>query len=220
MKKIFLVIAFFTLSFSYGQVKKDLGDFYRLKVSDKIAVKLVKSSENYVEFSKDQADDLRFSNKNNQLKIRMKTTSFIEGNEAKVILHYKELDEILSSSGAKITSDETINVSMLNLRANQGSAIDLDLKLKKLKAKTNSGGEITLTGSSDVQTVSANSGGQYKGKDFKTKHSDVTVKAGGAATIFATKTVDAKTRAGGSIDIYGNADVSEHQFVGGEINIH
>ncbi|MDO1499569.1 DUF2807 domain-containing protein [Winogradskyella maritima] len=68
----------------------DLDNFMELKVFDRINVTLVKSTENKAIITGDDADDVKISNDDGLLKIRMEVKDFLDGNETNVELHYKE----------------------------------------------------------------------------------------------------------------------------------
>lgn len=220
MKNIFLVLAFLYSTFSFSQITKDLGDFNRLKVSDRIELKLFPSDKNYVEISGDKAADVKLITKNNQLIIRMDVAQFLKGEDVVVLLYYKNLQEIIADRGASVRTEEVIHNNIFKVEAGKGSGIALRLEVENLEVKVNSGAEVYLNGRAVRQEVISNSGGNYDGEELETQYTKVTVNAGGQADIFATKNVEAKTRAGGSIHIWGGAEVDQKKIAGGNIKIH
>lgn len=221
MKNIVFLCALLIASVGSAQVEKELGSFDKLRVTDRILVTLVKADKNWAEVSGDKKEEVVFVNKNDQLKIRMKTESKLKGDEVEVVLYHKEpLDEIITDGGAQLTSDKPIEQSSLALKANKGSYIELELTVEDLEVKANSGGEIAVKGTANTQKITANTGGEFDGKEFKTKETDVEVKAGGKAFVLADEYVNARTRAGGRIEVYGDAEVDTEKFVGGKIKVH
>lgn len=221
MKNILSLFTFLFIGFSvFAQIERDLGPFNSIKVSDKIDLRLILSDENRIEISGEKSEDVVVNNQNGNLKIRMKTTELLQGNDIIAQLYYKNIDEIVANSGSLVSSDEILTAQSLKLRANQGSEIDLKVEVKKLDITTNSGGQITLAGSTELQEIVSNSGGFYDGENLKSLHTKVTVNAGGKADIYASETAEAKTRAGGEIHIWGGAEVNEKRFAGGTVNIH
>jgi len=222
MKNIFafIVLTFFSVSISFAQIEKSLEDFNTVRVGNKIELKLIKADENKAIISGENAAEVKLIIKNDQLRIRMETTKLLKGEDIVVQLFYKEIDEITASEGALVSAKNTLTQNQLKITANKGADVELDLAIQKLEIRTNSGGEITLTGKAEVQEIVANSGGFYDGEKLETRHTKVTVNAGGKADVNAVKTVDAKTRAGGEIHIWGNAEVKEKKIAGGKVKLH
>ncbi len=211
-------IAILAFQFSFSQTVKDVGTFSSLKVYDKIPVVLVPSSSNKVEIDGKKSSDVEVVNKNGELKVRMTTTNLLQGDDVKVKVFYDRLNDIQASQGAMISGEGVLNGNKVALTANEGSTINIGLKAKTLEVKTNTGGQITLSGHSNNQTAVINTGSKYYAKKLETSTTSVTVNAGGEAEVYATELVDAKTRAGGNITVYGNpADKKTKKFAGGNI---
>lgn len=112
-----------------------------------------------------------------------------------------------------------METNMLSLVSNEGSKIELNVDAEKLNVKTNSAGEVRISGKADNQDVVVNSGGKYYGQDAKSKNTSVTANAGGFAEVNVKDSVKAITRAGGIIDIYGDPDDRKvKNVIGGKIN--
>lgn len=220
MKSLAIFLFSILSTFSFAQNQQDLGEFNFVEVYDKIPVKLVKSDVNSILIEGPKANDVEVITKNNQLKIRMKTDDFLRGEDVRVTLNYKELNEIHANEGSMITAENTISVDQLILNAKEGAEILLTIDVNDLEVKTNTGGRIITNGTADYQKVVSNSGGNYDGQKLETSTTEVTVNAGGEAKVLATKTVDAKTRAGGNIHIFGGAEVAQQTLAGGKIHIH
>lgn len=211
-------IAILAFQFSFSQTVKDVGTFSSLKVYDKIPVVLVPSSSNKVEIDGKKSSDVEVVNKNGELKVRMTTTNLLQGDDVKVKVFYDRLNDIQASQGAMISGEGVLNGNKVALTANEGSTINIGLKAKTLEVKTNTGGQITLSGHSNNQTAVINTGSKYYAKKLETSTTSVTVNAGGEAEVYVTELVDAKTRAGGNITVYGNpADKKTKKFAGGNI---
>ncbi|HLS31082.1 MAG TPA: head GIN domain-containing protein [Flavobacteriaceae bacterium] len=220
MRKMLIILSLLSFSLSFAQIEKSLGDFDKIKVSDKIEVRLVKSEENRIEIAGENAEEVNIITNNNQLKIKMNITEFLKGDDVVIHLYYKSLQEVLATEGAIISSEETFKTNSLKLRANKGAEIDLDVEVVNLEVTTNSGGSVVLNGTAEKQEVVSNTGGFYDGEELISKHTKVTVNAGGAADVYASEKVDAKTRAGGEIHIWGPAEINTTKIVGGNIEVH
>jgi hypothetical protein len=221
MKNIIIAASVFLVSqFSFAQTK-DVAAFTSLKVFDKIPVELVSSTSYKAELSGTKADDVELVNSGNELRVRMKPTKLLQGDDVKVVIYYKDINQIQASQGARISSNDTVKFSKLEVTSNEGSQIDLNINAKVLEGKVNTGGLLKLSGSAESQTVVVNTGGQYEGQNLKTEITKITTNAGGNASVNATVSVDATTRAGGVIDVYGNPKTrNDKKVVGGKINYH
>ena len=220
MKKILLGIFLFVgMIFSFGQVERAVGNFSSLKIYDRINVELIESSKNIIEISGDEDGRIEIINKNGELKIRTKTTQFLNGKNVKVKVYYDKLNEIQASQGAVIVSNEVLKANALNLTSNEGSFITLKLKVNQLAVRGNSGGEMNLSGSAKSQDIVMNSGAVFNGEKIKGEDVTVAVNAGGEAKVYTTETISAKIRAGGNIKIYGNPkNRNISTLIGGKIH--
>jgi len=223
MKTIYSILLFcisISLSAQNGQ-EKVVGEFKEIKVYDRIEVELIKADENKVVVSGKNTEDLVIVHKKDVLKIRMTLEEAFDGDETTVKVYYTTVEIIDSNEGAVVKSNEDIEQFELEIKAQEGGKVDINVKaLKFLAIKAISGGSIEVTGDSKNQTVDINTGGSYKGKDLITEKTTVTIKAAGVAHAHATNEVIAKVRAGGSVYIYGNPDkVDENTILGGKIII-
>ena len=220
MKNILITaVTLFGASFSFAQVERNVGEFNKLKVYDKIPVELVSSLKNLVVINGVNAEDVQVENNNGELKLKMTGVKLMQGGEATVKVYYKSLYDIQASQGSTIYSDDEVKVQSLNLTSNEGSSIKLPVDVNRLEVKINSGAEVILRGKAESQTVISNSGGKYFSKTLEAQNSSLTTNAGGVIEATSTDSVDAKTRAGGVIDVYGNPERrNQKKIAGGKIN--
>ena len=218
MKKVVIGLMLGVFQLSFGQFSRNVGEFSSLKVYGKIDVVLVPSSESKVESTASDSE-IETINKNGELRIRMTPSKILQGDKVAVTVFYENLNDIQANLSSTVSSPETAKAKMLRLSSNEGSKIVLNVNTGKLNIKTNSGGEINVTGRADYQDIIVNSGGKYHGQSLESESATVTANAGGIAEVFATETVDATTRAGGIIDVYGDpADRKYKNVIGGKVN--
>ncbi|NHF61472.1 DUF2807 domain-containing protein [Flavobacteriaceae bacterium TP-CH-4] len=200
---------------------KELEPFTEVKAYDRIIVSLVKSNENKIVITGDDQDEINISNKNGVLKVKMEFDNFLDGDEAKATLYYTEpLTLIDANENAQIRSDETLKGGRVEIKAQEGGQIDLEIDLEDLYTKSVSGGGIELTGSATKQEVMVNTGGKIRNRELNTKETVVVVNAGGRADVKASDYVKAKVRAGGYIYIYGSPkQVDRDKVFGGKIAV-
>ncbi len=221
MKK-FIVIAFLGLGqLLTAQITKTTGEFTTVKAFDQIDVTLVKSNKNEIEISGSRQNDVEIVTKNDELKIRMKLTKLLKGEDVSVTVYYTgKINQVEASEGARVASQDTFSATAFELNAKEGAEIKLTLDVQKLKSKANSGGILNISGTAGNHDALVTSGGILRMKSLETKQTAITINAGGEADIYATEYVDAKTRAGGDINVYGNPkQVDQKEFAGGKINI-
>lgn len=221
MKKL-IILAFIGFSqIISAQVTKNLGDFTTVRAFDMINVTLVKSTENKIEIRGEKAGDVEVIIKNNDLKIRMKLSKLLQGEDVEATVYYTgNINTVEASEGAYVSSADTFTGTAFEVNAKEGATIKLNLEVSKLNSVAGSGGILELTGTATNHDIVIKSGGILKAKSLETSQTVIAINAGGEADIYATELVEAKTRAGGDIDIYGNPkQVNENKTAGGRINI-
>lgn len=222
MKQIILLLSILisSVAIAQKQVEKKLGDFKEVKVYDLMEVELVESKENKAILLGDYVNDVVINNKNGVLKIKMSLGKSFDGNKNKVILHYTNLNIVDANEGAIIIGKNPIKQFEIDLKTQEGGRIQIPLDVTYANIKAVTGGIITTSGTSKSQKVSLLTGGVYEGESLQTERTEVSVNAGGKASIKASKQVDAKVRAGGEILIYGNPEtVNQETVLGGNIQI-
>jgi hypothetical protein len=221
MKKIILLAFIGFSQLITAQVTKNLGDFTAVRVFDQINVTLVKSTENKIEIRGEKAGDVEVVTKNNDLKIRMKLTKLLQGEDIEATVYYKgNITQVEASEGAYVGSSDTFTATAFELNAKEGATIKLNLEVSKLNTVAGSGGILELSGSAANHDVVLKSGAILNGKNLETTQTVIAINGGGEAEVYATELVEAKTRAGGDIDIYGNPkQVNESKTAGGRITV-
>jgi len=220
MKQVFTVLAILTLAISFAQdsIEKTVGEFQELKVYDLIEVQLVKSDDNKIVVSGQNTEDVVFVNKNGKLKIKMNFEKIFDGKSTAVTLFYTNVDTIDANEGACVSSEDKIKQFEIDLKSQEGGIIKIDLDVKIANIKAASGGKIETSGKTQTQNVSLSTGGIYKGEDFHSEKTDITIKAAGEAHVNASDYVDVKIRAGGDVFVYGNPKtIKENRVFGGRV---
>lgn len=216
-----LIIACISLTaFSQRTVTKNVGDFDTLKVFDLIEVTLVQSDENKVVIKGENKDDVKLLNLNGKLKIRMRLDERFNGENTFVEVHYTSVDELDANEGAYIVSRDPIKQNTIELRAQEGGRINLDLEVNHLKVKAVTGGSIQAAGTAGSQEISLTTGGIFQGKELETEDTKVKITAAGEADVNASGTVDINITAGGDVYVYGNPEeIKKKRLAGGRIKV-
>lgn len=222
MKLFSTLITLFIVVTSYAQnpITKNVGDFTEVKVYDRIVVNLVKSDENKVIISGEDASQVEVVNKDGKLKIRMEFDLIFDGNKTFVHVHYNNLEIIDGNEGAVITSNELIEQDEIEIKMQEGARIKVGLQVREANLRAVTGGIIEASGMAEQQSVKVNTGGIYEGRDLETERADIFVQAGGEVEAYVSKKVDVTVRAGGDVMVYGNpAEVKRRRTFGGRIKI-
>jgi hypothetical protein len=220
MKHLFTLLIIF-ISFNLtaqNTIEKTVGEFNELKVYDLIEVELIKSSEDKVVISGKNKEDVLVNNKNGTLKIKMNLGEIFDGKQTKVILYYNSIDIIDANEGANIHSKDVIKQFEIDLRAQEGGKIDVNIDVNYANIKSVTGGQIKTLGNAKSQNVTILTGGVYKGELLNSEKAEIDIKAAGEAHVKATKQVDIKIKVGGDVFIYGNPEsVNESRVLGGRV---
>ena len=205
-------------SFSQKIIAKKIEDFYKIKVYNGIRLELLQSNESKLEISGDKADKIKIKNTEGILRVSLRFPELLAGDKVNVKLFYnKDIQTIDGNEGSKIIG-KGINQTHLEVKAQEGASIKLDIKTKHLKVKSVTGGVIDLTGTSKNQDIELDLYGVYHGYNLFTSNSS-TVKAGtgSKAEVYAGETLFAKVSFGGSILYKGKPEVIKNKKMAGGI---
>lgn len=214
MKKIicsFLLIS----SIAFAQTEKSVGDFNKVTSFDKIEVLLIPSDENKVVLNGSGSQDVEVVNKNGELKIRMRFTKILSGDNISATVYYKNIDAVEANEGSRISSEATFEATTFDIKAKEGAQIKIKVNVDRLTARIGNGSTVTISGTAKNQDVLVNSGGIYEAEKLETSQTIITANAGGDADVYATDLVDAKVRAGGDIRIFGKPKQINQKIIAG-----
>ena len=218
MKKLLIGVASLFVQVSFGQVTKNLGDFDKVKVFDKLSITLIHSSENKIVIKGSRESEVQVVNKNGELKLRMPFPKLLSGDDISIQLYYKRIESIDVSEGSIVSSKETFKQTTIDLNSKEGGEINVILDVDNAKVRAVSGGTIKVSGEASNQVANLGSGGILRAKGLHTSQTTISVSAGGNAEIYATTLVDAKVNAGGYIYIYGKPkQINQKTVLGGRI---
>ena len=221
--KFFLLTCLFMISFSVNAqrtVTKDIGSFDTLKVYDHIEVNLIKSDYNKIIIKGKNVDDVEVINRKGKLKLRSRFNQIFNGSQTEIDLYYTSFEVLDVNEGGKISSSELISQNTIDLKAQEGGIININLESNFLFAKSVTGGNITLNGSSKSIEILINTGGVIEAKDLKSEYVDISITSGGRAEINCSEKVDLRVKMGGNILIYGNPnEINKSIFMGGSVKI-
>ena len=220
---LFTLFIYSTLScFAQSTVTIPLQKFTELKVYDRITVNLIKGEENKLVLSGEDKEDVSITENNGLLKVKMGINEFLSGNTVNAKLYYtEELTVIDANENARIVSSGIIKSSTIEIRSQEAATITLNIKVDTVNAKSTSGSDIKLSGTTDYQDANINTGGKLYNKGLKSRSTSVIVLGGGIAEVYASEKIIAKVKAGGSIKVYGNPKIiDKDDTFGGKIEFN
>ncbi|WP_405412815.1 head GIN domain-containing protein [Maribacter sp. Asnod1-A12] len=212
----------FTLScFAQNTATIPLQEFTELRVYDRISVTLVKGEENKIEIALENKKDLSITENDGRLRLKMCSGDSVLNSILSIKLYYTEaLAVIDANKNSRIISSGLVIGTLLSIEAQDASTITLNIAYNNVKAKSISGSEIKLSGTSGNQEATINTGGRLFNKGLKTKNTTVIVLSGGSADVYAREEVIAKVKAGGTITVYGKPNsIDKDDTFGGKIVI-
>lgn len=208
------------IMFSQRIIDTEVGEFNKIKVFDLIEVNLIQSDENKIMIKGWNVDDIKWTNKNGILKLRMQLDKKFQGEDTMIEVYYTNLDVIDGNEGARITCNEMVNKSRIELKAQEGAMIRIGMDVDYAEVRAVTGGIVRASGLAKNQTVVLNTGGIFEGRELRTTTTDVKISAGGEADVFASELVEINVKAGGDVYVYGNPEkVNKRTFVGGRVYI-
>jgi hypothetical protein len=220
MKPYILFILF--SSFLIGAqtpISKSIGEFSELKVFDLIKVELIKSTENKIEITGEDASDVSIIQKNNLLKIKMKFNNTFNGDKTFVKLYYTKINTIDANEGTKVFSESVFKQYELELKTQEGAEIALITDTKLLSIKSVTGGIIKASGSTQSQNIYISTGGVYEAGKLIAMNSKIKIKAGGEADLNTTEFLEVNIIAGGNLIVRGKPKKTKQtSMIGGTIS--
>ena len=193
-----------------------MSPFYGVKVFSKLDIKLIPSEFNKAVIYGDHKDEVVLSVKNNIIKIKLSSKSFLDPGYTYIELHHSEpLHQIVAHQGVTL-SGEPIEQTSLKVEARSGAAITLNTTVDRLDVTSNTGGRVILEGKATSFRLSINTGGSCEAEELVTEQSEIKIYAGGYAYVTATELVDAKVVGGGVLRVYGNPQkqITDIKFTG------
>lgn len=219
MKKIAIIIVLLISSIGFSQVTKDLGEFSKLDVFDRISVQLIPSNEDRIEITGSRANEVELVNRNGNLKIRMTFGKLLDGDDVSAKLYFKQIDEIDANEGSYIICDKVFEQTTIKVNTKEGAEIRLVLDVKKANLRAVTGGILKIKGKASNSEISIGTGGVLQAEELQTIQTTVKITTGGEADVRASELVDAKVRAGGTVTVYGSPkQINKSITLGGSID--
>lgn len=214
-----LLLVPFVLS-AQGILEREVGAFHEIKVFDLIAVNLIPSDQNKILIKGRDVEDIRWSNKNGILRLRMKLDKKFQGDDTVIQVYHTDIEVIDANEGSTIHCNELLKKDKIALRAQEGAQIHIGMDVDHVEIRAVSGGIVEASGLARSQEVVLNTGGMFLGQKLRTANATIKISAGGEAEVHATDWVDIDLKAGGDVTVHGQPrKVYKKTFVGGNVHL-
>lgn len=192
--------------------KRDVKNFKAIEVSTGIDLYITMDNKESlrIEAPEKIINDVVSEVKNGTLHIYLKNKSGFNlfnwrtYSSVKAYLTVVELNRIKASAGADVKSENTLRGTVMNLDANSGSNVDIDLVYKELTLDSSSGAQLDVTGKTKYLKGSTSSGGNIDAAGLESEYCKASASSGGNISVHAENEITARASSGGNIRYSGN----------------
>jgi hypothetical protein len=181
-----------------------MSPFSGIKVFSGIQVKLIPSTENKLILSGENFETVVTTLKKDVLRIKHSLDQIFNPKNTYIEIYFsKPLDLIHTYQGSIVESKAVLKTTSIELKAHEGSSIELNLESEKIESSVNSGATLNIEGSTVNHVLKILGGGICESEKLLTKQTTVKVTAGGVAYIHASDLLEATVNVGGTVRIHG-----------------
>lgn len=204
--RLFLVVSVYLVNAQDNQRRTlTTSPFIGVKVYSGLEVNLIASEVNKAVVYGSQSDDVILGMKNGILQLKIALGSLSDSLPTRVDLyHSKLLNEITATQQAKITSQEPLVQTSLNLKSNTAAVLDLEIYADRLDAVATNGGRIELEGTVSSFNLNVNTGGSCEAEQLQTTQVQTKLIGGGYAYVTVSDLINAEVIAGSVLRVYGD----------------
>ncbi|MGB8706243.1 MAG: DUF2807 domain-containing protein, partial [Gillisia sp.] len=131
------------------EIKMDLGNFSRIKVSEGLRVTLTAADFNKAVISGTNRKKVKISEKNGELEISINVRHLWKEDDTKIILYYKQFQELEARQNSEIEITGQLKQPILQFNVQEGSEVTANIDVENLVSKIVTGGTLRLTGTAD-----------------------------------------------------------------------
>ena len=195
------------------------GDFVRIKASSGIDVFLTDNGESsiVVEADENLHDLIETEVKNGTLYIGSKKNIWT-ARAKKVHVSIEQLIELEVTSGAEVTTENTLNADDLKIIASSGAEFNLHLNVNNLDCESSSGSNVNIDGKANNFNVSSSSGSNIDAFGLETSKCIARSSSGSNIKVNVKKSFDGNASTGSDIHFKGNPEhINSKDSSGGNI---
>jgi len=196
-----------------------VGPFTGIKLFSGIQVKLIPSNENKLVLAGENFETVVTTLKNDVLRIKHSIDQIFNPKNTYIEIYFSSpLDLIHTYQGSIVESKAVLKATKIELKAREGSAIDLHIESEKISSSVNSGATLSLRGVAVNHELKILGGGICESETLLTEQTTVKVTAGGVAYIHASDLLEATVNVGGTVRIHGRpTKLIKRKRIGGTI---
>ena len=156
--------------------------------------------------------------KNNELKIYFEKNVY-KAKAKNVFLTASTINQIKTSSGALVKSENTIQTNTLDLDSSSGSSIKIRVSANEVISETSSGSNMKIEGKTTKFSASSSSGSSINASNLKTVDAYAKASSGAQIDVNVSGELRAKASSGGDIDYEGNpSKIDKDTSSGGSVS--
>jgi len=224
MKKLILIVMFFTstIAFSQHTEERSVDDFTKVSmgISGDLVIKQGNQNSLVLKGDKETLDKIVTEVSNNNLKIKTKNGRWYKSySNVTVFITVVDLDAVTLGGSGNIKSDGKINCQSLDLAVSGSGNIEMNVEVNNnIDLSISGSGKIYLTGSSKEGELSISGSGKLDALDMTSEAFDIRISGSGSAKINVSKSIVANISGSGSVQYSGNPEkVSSHASGSGSI---
>ena len=181
-----------------------MSPFSGIKVFSGIQVKLIPSAENKLILSGENFETVVTTLKKDVLRIKHSLDQIFNPKNTYIEIYFSQpLDLIHTYQGSIVETKAVLKTTSIELKAHEGSSIEVNIECEKIKSSVNSGATLNIEGSTVNHELKILGGGICESETLLTKQTTVKVTAGGVAYIHASDLLEATVNVGGTVRIHG-----------------
>ena len=183
-------------------------DFVRIKASSGIDVYLTENGESglVVEADENLHELIETEVKNGTLYIGTKKNIW-SARAKKVHVSVEKLIELEVTSGAELTTENTLKADDLKIVATSGAEFNLHLNVNNLDCESSSGSNVNIDGEANNFKVSSSSGSVIDAFGLETLRCTAKASSGSNIKVSVDKSFDGNASTGANIQFKGNPEV-------------
>ncbi|WKV13669.1 head GIN domain-containing protein [Marivirga harenae] len=218
---------------------RSLSDFTSVSSSQSIRVILKKGDEAKVDVSTTgDLEDVITEVKGGNLKIEMESNKMFRNIEVEVTVYFQELESLKASSSSRMTSEDLIETSNIDIRGSSSARMDLNVKATNIEVSGSSSARIsveaeanniesqvssscrfTLSGNAENFEAQVSSSGRIDASEFTCQNADLAASSSGRIELNVEEKLIAKASSSGKITYGGKpALVDADSGSGGKVS--
>ncbi len=136
----------------------------------------------------------------------------------KIHVFLPKITGLSSSSGAELTTSNTIEAERIYLDASSGADLEVTLMANEVNADASSGADIQLAGNANMFFADASSGADIKAKNLMTKICNADASSGADISLNVSESLTADASSGADITYTGEATVQKSKSSSGSVH--